>query len=278
MNKRLQKIFQAIRWYTVGMSREDRRRLRAAGLVLERSSFLMLVADNAKLPVEALSKIIPAKDREKVKNWLVRHSHKAVDFLVNPFESPEETPPREKRYRWLSTLSGAATGVFGLPGALVDIPVTYMMALKTVINVACQYGEDLTCLENRLACLEVLAVSGSLTEERDKIGAYFKVRAIMAVRLRSAEKALLNSAAGKQLTQLLVKTVSQMLSRFGVVLTEKLVLQSMVVIGGIAGAAINHAFMKHIEETARAHFTIRQLERKYGAERIQRKIQKLQFA
>ncbi len=39
----------------------------------------------------------------------------------------------------------------------------------------------------------------------------------------------------------------------------------MPILGAFGGAAVNTAFMNHFQATARAHFTVRRLERRYGA-------------
>jgi hypothetical protein len=58
--------------------------------------------------------------------------------------------------------------------------------------------------------------------------------------------------------------IAQVASRFGVVVTQKLAAQAVPVIGALGGAAVNYAFIDHFQEIARAHFTVRRLERSYG--------------
>jgi hypothetical protein len=48
----------------------------------------------------------------------------------------------------------------------------------------------------------------------------------------------------------------------------KLSAQAVPIIGAAAGAAINLAFLEHFRSVANAHFTVRRLERVYGAERV----------
>ncbi|HEY2397322.1 MAG TPA: EcsC family protein, partial [Rudaea sp.] len=67
----------------------------------------------------------------------------------------------------------------------------------------------------------------------------------------------------------LVRFVSLIASRFGTIVTQKLATQALPVIGGLGGAAVNYIFIDHFQEVARAHFTVRRLERIYG-ERIVR--------
>jgi hypothetical protein len=60
----------------------------------------------------------------------------------------------------------------------------------------------------------------------------------------------------------LVKLIAQIASRFGVVVTQKLAAQAVPIIGALAVAAVNYAFIDHFQEIARAHFTVRRLERR----------------
>jgi hypothetical protein len=64
----------------------------------------------------------------------------------------------------------------------------------------------------------------------------------------------------------LVRLISQIAARFGVIVTEKLAAQAVPVIGAFGGAAVNAAFADHFQAMARGHFTVRRLERHYGHE------------
>jgi len=56
---------------------------------------------------------------------------------------------------------------------------------------------------------------------------------------------------------------AEVASRFGVVVTQKLAAQAVPVIGAIGGAAVELRI-----EVARAHFTLRRLERNYGKDTV----------
>ena len=61
----------------------------------------------------------------------------------------------------------------------------------------------------------------------------------------------------------LVRFIAQVASRFGFVVTEKVAAQAVPIIGAVSGAIINYAFIAHFQGIARAHFTVRRLERVY---------------
>ena len=59
-------------------------------------------------------------------------------------------------------------------------------------------------------------------------------------------------------------------------MSEKVAAQSVPVIGAVGGALINTVFMDHFQNMARGHFTVRRLERSYGASEIEACYQEVQ--
>jgi hypothetical protein len=78
-----------------------------------------------------------------------------------------------------------------------------------------------------------------------------------------AERGVINEGA-----PILLKFVSKVAARFGVVVTQKVAAQALPVVGALGGAAVNYAFIEHFQDVARGHFTVRRLERLYGKEKI----------
>jgi hypothetical protein len=58
----------------------------------------------------------------------------------------------------------------------------------------------------------------------------------------------------------LLKFVTQVAARFGVVVSQKVAAQALPIVGALGGAAVNYAFIEHFQEIARGHFTVRRLE------------------
>jgi hypothetical protein len=72
--------------------------------------------------------------------------------------------------------------------------------------------------------------------------------------------------------------VTEIASRFGVVVSERFAAAALPVLGAIGGAAINLMFMNHFQRVAQGHFTIRRLERIYGRRAVQRHYEQLSLA
>ncbi len=62
--------------------------------------------------------------------------------------------------------------------------------------------------------------------------------------------------------------VSEIVSRFGLVVSDKVAAGALPILGAVGGATVNVIFMDHFQRIAQGHFTLRRLERAYGAPAI----------
>ncbi|MFT9090006.1 MAG: EcsC family protein [Gluconacetobacter sp.] len=147
------------------------------------------------------------------------------------------------------TVSGAVGGFAGLAGLLPDITFTTMAIMREIARIAREEGEDLSSQDARRACLEVFALRAfpvGASDDESELG-YFSARAMLRGRP-------------------VVMLVSEVASHYGLGLSRKLAVQMMPVAGALCGASLNVAFLAHYRALARAHFTIRRLEREHGPE------------
>ena len=143
------------------------------------------------------------------------------------------------------TLSGAIGGFAGFGGLLPDIGFTTLAIMREIARIAREEGEDLSTADARRACLEVFALRPiEAANEQSELG-YFSARAVLR---------------GRPVVMLL----SEVASHYGLALSRKVALQMMPVAGALCGASLNVAFLGHYRSLARAHFTIRRLERLHG--------------
>lgn len=167
-----------------------------------------------------------------------------------------------------AALSGAAGGAFGLAALPVELPVSTAIMLRAIAEIARSEGEDLTDPETALACLEVFALgSGSDNGPAGESG-YLAMRSLLAKSVTEAARYVVQRGIADEAAPAIVRLLSQIASRFGVAVGQKAVTQAVPVIGAVTGAAINAAFTDHFQAIARGHFTVRRLERRYGADPI----------
>ena len=101
------------------------------------------------------------------------------------------------------------------------------------------------------------------------------MRALLANSVSDAAKHIAQKGLSQKSAPAIVRFISALASRFGIVVSEKVAAQAIPVIGGIGGLFINTVFMDHFQDMARGHFTVRRLERKYGKDPVRQEYDKL---
>jgi hypothetical protein len=175
-------------------------------------------------------------------------------------------------HRALATGSGAAGGTFGLAALPVELPVSTVIMLRSIADIARSEGENLADPETALACVEVFAFGGRAGSTDASESGYFAVRSVLAKTVTEAARFIAERGVIREGAPVLLKFVTQVASRFGVVVTQKVAAQALPVIGALGGAAVNYAFIEHFQEIARGHFSVRRLERKYGKDKDPRRL------
>lgn len=175
----------------------------------------------------------------------------------------------------LAALSGAAGGAFGLATLPFELPFSTTIILRSIAEIARDAGENVDDPSVALACLEVFALGGGQEASPASNSGYLAVRAMLSKSVQQATRVVLQRGLADETAPALVRFLGQIASRFGVVVSQKLVAQAIPVIGAVAGAAINAAFADHYQSLARAHFAVRRLERTYGAAVIGREFRRI---
>lgn len=174
----------------------------------------------------------------------------------------------------LACASGALGGAFGAPALAVELPVSTTIMLRAIAAIAREEGEDLGDARTALACLEVFAL-GVPTEGRLGEGGYFAVRAMLARTLAGMADYVVDRGVLREGAPYLAQFVARVAGRFGIVVSQKLMVQAAAVLGAIGGAAVNLAFAEHFQDLARGHFAVRRLERVYGAGPVRAEYERL---
>ena len=171
---------------------------------------------------------------------------RAYDVAILGLARDAAPPPRRQAVltRAAVIASGAISGFTGLAGFIPDATFTTLTIMREIARAALAEGEDLSNEDSRRACLEVFAFRSAADQDESELG-YFSARLVFQ---------------GRPFTML----ISEVASRYGIVLGEKFGLQAVPIAGALAGATLNAAFLDHYRNLAAAHFTIRRLERQHG--------------
>ena len=167
-------------------------------------------------------------------------------------------------HKTLATATGVAGGMVGMAGLVVELPITTTIMLRSIADIAKNSGEDLSFPENQLECLTVFAL-GTRSEADDGAEAgYYAARVGLAVLVRQAASYLAVNGMATESAPVIAKLMTVLASRFSGPVAQKLVAQSLPLVGAVGGGAVNLIFTSHYQGVAEAHFGVRALERKYG--------------
>lgn len=263
---------QLLRSEASALSADDLAALERAARDLERTSLAMRLTSVLGRQFGAIGLMLPPHFAEIVNKAAQTAIKSALAVAVRSLNGK---PVRDTRrlHKGAAVLAGAAGGSLGLSALPVELPFTTTIMLRSIADIARSEGEDLSQPSTALACLEVFALGGpsqqgllgrSSADASLETG-YFAVRALLAKSVSEATRHFVQRGVGAEAAPVLVRLVNHIGARFGLVVSEKVAAQSIPVIGGVCGAAINYAFVDHFQTLARCHFTILRLERRYGA-------------
>jgi len=186
-----------------------------------------------------------------------------------------QRPASSRFHRAAIAASGAAGGALGFAALPFELPASTILMLRAIADMARAQGEDMGNPETALACLEVFALGGRTQADDHLESSYFAIRTLLARSMSEAGRYIIDKGVVDQAAPVLVKLVSKIAARFGLVLSQKVAAQAIPIIGAMGGAAVNLAFLQHFEQIAEGHFTVRRLERVYGAPRVRAEYERL---
>jgi hypothetical protein len=258
--------------------------LRQAAHYLEKPSYLMRIANLIGVPAERIvGNIVPYKILQISNDVLRRVMEMAAGTVVSgndrekPFEEAYARSSWTDRLHMLATIAtGATSGVFGLAGLAVELPLTTSIMFRSIASIADDFGEDITDPSVRLECLSVFCHGGPSRADDAMESSYLTTRSALARLIQEASQFLasrsakeVSAAISKGSCPVLIRYIAELAARFNLVVSQKFLAQAMPIISIATGAVINTAFTDHFNSVARFHFGIRKLERQYGAEVVQ---------
>lgn len=259
----------------MNMSQNEIEDLKYAKELLENPGLAARITDTFGTAIEKGFELLPAKWSDVVQQATKESLGKALEFAVITMDDRPRASSWDFLHKMFVATSGAVGGAFGLPALTVELPVSTIIMLRSIADIARSEGEKIKSIEAKLACLEVFALGGdSLTDDATETG-YFVVRAGLAREISEAAKYIAKKGFARQGAPAIVRFITRIASRFGVSVSEKIAAQAVPIIGAVGGALINTIFIDHFQDMARGHFTVRRLERVYGTDEVQHQYEKL---
>jgi hypothetical protein len=269
------------------LNEKDLAILAAAVAQLERPSLAGKLAAVVGMPTEKLLGWLPDSIQAQIDRVTEESLTQALNVAMKTLAGEPGNTPWKLSHKVAATISGVAGGLFGAPALFAELPVTTVIILRSIADIARAKGENLSDPAAQLACLEVFALGSggkqqvvnvlseeAQAEEEHIRATYFVARAAMAQQVTAAAEILTKGAASGS-SSALTRLISKIASRFGIAVSEKAAAQAVPIVGAIGGGLINALFMDHFQNTAEAHFCVRQLERVYGTQAVRAEYEKI---
>ncbi len=253
----------------------DHQDLEQAVDLLENPSFAAKVTNLIGGPIERAISMLPHGVSDKLVDTTQIALTKAMDLAVSSLDERYRGESADGVHRFLTSVSGAVGGAFGLMALTVELPISTTIMLRSIADIARSEGEPLSDGNTKLACLEVFALGGAQEDDDGVDTGYFAVRAALAGAMTEAGRYLVEHGLASSGAPALVRFLAKIASRYSIQVSEKAVAQAIPLLGAAGGATINLLFMDHFQNMARGHFIVRRLERAHGKELIRESYQQM---
>jgi len=241
---------------------------------LENPSLAIRLSSAVGVPVEAVTRELGKRAPDAVVDAVSKSTHKALEIVLQSsmrsIKGADQKSASPRLHTAAAMTTGAVAGFFGLETLIVELPLTTGIMFRSIADIARAEGESPQDPETILNCMEVFAMGSRVSDKDDAAEtSYYGVRVALSKTVTDALQYVASHGMGSASAPALVRLISALASRFGVVVTQKAMAQTIPVIGAIGGGLVNTIFISHFQDMARGHFAIRGLERKYGANVVQ---------
>jgi hypothetical protein len=254
---------------SAGMTESDLAALRSAAAALEHPGLAARLTNMVGKPVELIGYALPASASQAITAATTKALEMALEVALRSMQQAPRAGS-QRLHKALAVAFGAAGGAFGLAALPIELPLSTIIMLRSIAEIARSEGEDLSDPEAALSCVQVFALGGRPGSADASESGYFAVRGMLAKSVTQAARFVVERGAVEEGGPILVRFITQVASRFGLVVTQKLAAQAIPLVGALGGASVNYAFIQHFQEVARGHFTVRRLERAYGKEAVRK--------
>ncbi len=258
-----------------GFSKSDLADLKRAKALLENPSLAARASAMLGAPIDRGMSMLPSRFQKTIHQASETAMMKALDVAVGSLNETAIKPSKNRMHKFAAAASGAIGGAFGLAALAFELPISTTIMLRSIADIAKSEGENIQYIDTKLACLTVFALGGRSNKDDAAESGYFAARMAMAGAVTEATKYLAEKGFTKAGAPALVRLVSLISTRFGIVVSEKAAMQALPIIGAASGALINTLFIEHFQNMARGHFVVRRLEKIYGAEPVKLAYQQL---
>jgi hypothetical protein len=169
------------------MTPEDSAALAGAVQSLEHSGFAARLANMVGKPIELIGDALPTPVRRTISTATTKALHAALKVALRTMQGGPQGGSR-LMHKVLATASGAAGGAFGLATLPIELPVSTIIMLRSIAEIARSEGEDPSDPEAALSCIQVFALGGRAGSSDASESGYFAVRGMLAKSVTEAAR------------------------------------------------------------------------------------------
>jgi len=251
------------------MQADDLKDLIYAKQLLENPGLAIRLANYLGYPIEKAIALIPETWAQAIIKITRRSLLQALNVAVTTLEEGRRSSS-ERFHKASVAATGAVGGAFGLAALGIELPITTVIMLRSIADIARSEGEDIRMIDAQIACLEVFALGGKTGRDDASEVGYFAIRSALAKEVTDAVRYMTQRSVMEEGAPAIIRLIAAIASRFGLTVTEKAAAQAVPLVGAAGGLMVNTIFMEHFQNMARGHFIVRRLERVYGREDIER--------
>jgi hypothetical protein len=196
--------------------------------------------------LEGQLKLLPEGFRKQIEVATVAALSRAMDVAAYGDKAPDFG---SRGPMAAAMVSGAAGGLGGIATSLAELPVTITIILHAIRRAAVSHGFDPDTPGIRAECLAVFGAGSPLAGD-DGINTSF-----LGARL---------AVTGPALQSLIAKVAPRLAAALG----PKLVAQSVPLLGAVAGAGLNAAYISYYREIAEIRFGLLRLAERHGVDAV----------
>jgi EcsC protein family len=215
---------------------DDMTALRRAVQSLEHPGLAARLTNMVGKPIELIGHTLPAFASKAI---ATATSNGLEVALKAALRTMQQSPHAGSNllHKALATASGAVGGAFGLMTLAIELPVSTIIILRSIADIARSEGENLSDPETALSCVQVFALGGRSGSSDASESGYFAVRGMLAKTVTEAARFVAERGVVEQGAPVLIRFITQVASRFGAVVTQKVVAQALPVVGALGGMA-----------------------------------------
>jgi hypothetical protein len=257
------------------MEKRDSNDLKMAVNLLEKPGLSIRLINLLGYPIEGIVQALPRRIGQAIGNTATKAVGTAFYAALSTMNKKRHGRPFRWTHRVMIFVSGAVGGFFGLPGLIVELPISTELMLRSIADIARSEDEELSSIDTHLACITVFALGGRSRKDNAADTTYYVVRAAVTRTLLEAAEFITQRGIMEEGAPIAIRVMANLASRFGVIVTDKIAAEMVPILGALGGASINLLFINHFQATARGHFIVRRLERKYGGEFVKKEYEKM---